>query len=414
MKRVLVISNGCFSLNDSNGRTLAKLFSGATPDKLAQLYIYGTPDFSVCSKFYRITDKDALKSFITRKSYGGEVVDEPKQSEAPSVAKSNRKGKKTPFKMLLREMAWKFSNCFKGNFGVWLKAFSPEEILLFAGDSAFLMNIAANVAREFNIPITIYSTEDYYFKKYNYVTKHKSLFFNIFKRFLEKSYENVEKYVKHGFFNTDMLTDMYSSGFGFPCSCMYARSDMDFKPSYEPAEPGNVKVSYLGNLGLKRHIPLCELADALAKVAPGTKLNVYGSAKPEVEQELRANPNVNFNGFVDYEQVVEIMHSSDLLIHSEYSDEYNNLDLKAAFSTKIPDSISSGTPLLIYANEELACTDFVIKNKCAFVVKDKTELEEVLRTSLFDKEKRVEVIEYAEKARNEFFVSDNSLTACFD
>ena len=413
MKKVLVISNGCFSLTDSNGRTLAKLFSGYDPQKLAHLHTYGTPDFNVCSNYYKISDKDALKSFLTRKPCGGVVVNDHKQTEAAPAVGYARKGKKTPFKMLLRELAWKYSRCRSGAFVEWLKAFSPEEILLFAGDGAFLMDLASFVAKEFNIPVTIYSTEDYCFKDYNYVTKRKSLFYSIFKRNLDKAYLNVEQYVKQGFFNTDLLTEMYASRFSFPCSCMYARSDMEFKPRYAPADMTSVNVAYLGNLGLNRHIPLCELADALAKIAPGARLNVYGSAKPDVEKALKDNPNVDFKGFVDYEQVVSIIHNSDLLVHTEYYDDYNLLDLKVAFSTKIPDSISSGTPLLLYANESLACTDFVIKNQCAFVATSKNELEEVLEKALSSEEERRRIIDNAEQVKARCFTAESPMIEFF-
>lgn len=414
MKRVLVISNGCFSLTDSNGRTLAKLFSGYDPEKLAHLHTYGTPDFNVCSNYYKISDKDALKSFITRKPCGGVVVNENKQIDAVPVVGYARKGKKTPFKMILREFAWKHSRCRQGALNNWLKEFSPEEILLFAGDGAFLMDLASHIAKEFNIPITVYSTEDYCFKDYNYITKRKSLFFSIFKRILDKSYKNAEKYIKHGFFNTDMLTRMYADRFSFPCSCMYARSDMDFKPAYKTADITKVKVSYLGNLGLNRHIPLCDIADALAKVAPGARLSVYGSAKPEVEQALKENINVDFKGFVNYEQVVSVIHNSDLLVHTEYDDPYNLLDLKAAFSTKIPDSISSGTPLFIYANENLACTDFIIKKRCAFVATHKSELEDVLEKALLSETERRKILDNAEKVRTECFTAESPMIEYFE
>ena len=414
MKRVLVISNGCFSLTDSNGRTLAKLFNGYDPQKLAHLHTYGTPDFNVCNNYYKISDKDALKSFLTRRPCGGIVKNENKRVEVAPTVGYARKGKKTPFKMILREMVWKFSKCRQGDLIKWLEDFSPEAILLFAGDGAFLMDLASHIAEKFNIPVTIYTTEDYCFKDYNYITKRKSLFFKFFKKFLDKSYKNAERYIKQGFFNTDMLTDMYAQGFSFPCSCMYARSDMEFKPTYAPVDMTNVRVSYLGNLGLNRHIPLCDIADALANIATGAKLDVYGSAKPEVEQALKSNPNIDFKGFVDYEQVVAIIHNSDLLIHTEYDDPYNLCDLKAAFSTKIPDSISSGTPLFIYANENLACTDFIIKKQCAFVATRKNELEDVLKKALSSENERRKILDNAEKVRSECFTAESPMIEYFE
>lgn len=57
--------------------------------------------------------------------------------------------------MPLREVRWKFSDCSKGRFEIWFEEFSPEKISLFACVCAFKKNIAANAAREFNLPITI-------------------------------------------------------------------------------------------------------------------------------------------------------------------------------------------------------------------------------------------------------------------
>jgi hypothetical protein len=276
------------------------------------------------------------------------------------------------------------------------------------------MDCARIVAEKFNIPVVIYTTEDYCFKDYNYLTKRKSLFYNAFYNNLKKSYKKLEPYVAKGFFNTPMLTDCYSSEFSFPCECLYARSDIDFRPSAVATDRENIRVSYLGNLGLKRHIPLMELADALSRVSVGAVLDVYGAADEEVKSAFDGNPNVSYKGFVNYEEVVKIIHDSDLVVHAEYDEPFNLRDLKAAFSTKIPDSISSGTPLLMYANESLACTDFLIRNRCAFVATNKEMLDDVIRDALFDESKRAEVIATAERVCKEYFVSNDPMVNYFN
>ena len=69
MKKLLVISNGCFSLTDSNGRTLEKLLKDYDPENLAQVFTYGTPDFDMCENYYRVTDKDVIKALFKGKAY---------------------------------------------------------------------------------------------------------------------------------------------------------------------------------------------------------------------------------------------------------------------------------------------------------------------------------------------------------
>ena len=179
MKRVLVVSNGCFSLTDSNGRTLSKLFSGYDPSCLAQVFTYGTPDFGVCKNFYKMTDKSALKALITRRS-GGYPLENVEILQNSSLAPIRKKTKRTPFRKYIRELVWKYSGWYKGQFMEWLEDFSPEAVLVFAGDGGFIMDCARIVAERFHIPVIIYTTEDYYFKDYNYLTKNKSLFYKIY------------------------------------------------------------------------------------------------------------------------------------------------------------------------------------------------------------------------------------------
>lgn len=275
------------------------------------------------------------------------------------------------------------------------------------------MDAAREVAKRYNIKITIYTTEDYYFKGYNYLTRRKSLFYNVFIRSLKKAYKKAEPFVKKGFFNTPLLTKCYDDEFSFDCECIFAKSDIDFKEASAKVDKNSVRVSYLGNLGLNRHLPLIEIANALSEISPAAKLDVYGSATEIVQDALCANENIAYKGFVSYEDVVKIIHESDLVVHAEYDEPFNLLDLKAAFSTKIPDSISSGTPLLVYANENLACTDFVIKNQCAFVAKNSSELKNTLNEALFNEEKRGQIIAQSKKVKDEYFTNETSLTACF-
>ncbi len=143
-------------------------------------------------------------------------------------------------------------------------------------------------------------------------------------------------------------------------------------------------------------------------------LDVYGAADAEVKNIFDSNPNISYKGFVNYKDVVDIIHSSDLVVHAEYDEPFNIRDLKAAFSTKIPDSVSSGTPLLMYANENLACTDFLVRNKCSFVATNKDELESVIEEALFNEEKREQVISVAKKIREEYFVSDDPMVKYFN
>lgn len=401
MKRILVISNAAFSNTDSNGRTVANMFLGYEKESLAQFCTYGTPEFSVCDNFYRVTDGEALKSFLKQREFGGIVKNTDSSFNAVPNAK---RGKKTPLKLLLRETAWKYGGWWGEKFKGWIKEFSPEVIFICVANNAFMLNIATKIAKCYNIPIVVYSTEDYYFKDYNYITKKPSLFYKIYLAKLRKAYKNMEPLVVKGIFNTPFLAELYAKEFSYPCEYVFAKSNIDFIDNSIAKKEDNKRISYLGNMGVGRHKALIEIANALVEINPQYRLDLYGKIpNEEIKREFENCRGINYKGFVSYSEVVEIMHNSDLLIHAECDDEFYKKDLKYAFSTKIADSICSGTPFLIYADASLAETRFLIEEKCGFVVTERELLKEILISALSDSEKRKAIIKNAQAASKKYF-----------
>ena len=412
MKRILVISNACFSNTDSNGRTISKLLSGYEKGNLAQFFVYGTPDFNVCDKYYQVSDKDALNSFVKCKPYGKKVTKADIINKGNDLLLDKNKGnnKKTPLKMILREIAWRFGRWKSKELYNWIFQFNPDIIFINLGDNAFLPDFATGISKKIGIPIVVYSTENYYFKDFNYITKKPSLFYYIFNKIVKSSYKRMEKHVVKGVFNTPLLTDLYASEFDYPCQCVFSKSSIDFKENYKCPEIENIKISYLGNLGVGRHKSLIEIANVLTEISPDLHLDIYGKIpNNEIEVEFNRCVGINYKGFVSYEEVVQVMHNSTLLIHTEINDEFYNKDLKYAFSTKIADSICSGTPLFLYANKELAETDFLLKENCAFTVTEIKELKNALNTAIFNEEKRKNMISNAYKTAKTYFKKKEEL-----
>lgn len=413
-RKVLIISNACFSNTDSNGRTLSQLFSDFPSDELAQFFVYGTPDYSICQDYYKVTDHDALMSFLKQKEKGS-VVKEKLSTVQCSDASSTRKKKKTPQKMLLREVVWKFGRWNGENLNQWLENIQPKCVFLFLADNIFLLELAHKVATKYGIPIIVYSTEDYYFKKYNYITKKRSIAYKIFYGRLKKAYHRIEKCTVKGIFNTQELAMEYGKVFNFPCEVLYAKSNIDFiENSKTLTDHKLIKVSYLGNMGLNRHKALIELANAFNELDSNIKLNVYGKIPESARKELLENPNILYKGFISYEEVVRVMHDSTLLVHVEYDGVFYNRDLKYAFSTKIADSVCSGTPFLIYAPEMLAETEFLKRHECAFVVSYARDLKNRLQTALFNEKERKNVLKNAREVKESIFKNRNELKKVVD
>lgn len=413
MKRTLVIANACFSDSISNGRTLARLFEGSEKEKLAQFFVYGQPDFKVCSNLYRVTDRDAMYSLFSRKTCGGivDLSDTERGKETEAVITPKRK---TPFKMLIREIVWMLGSWKRGYLWKWLDDFKPERICLFVANNIFLIRLAVSIAKKYRIPIVVYTTEGYCFMNFNYLTNRFSLFYSIYYNWLYGTYKKLSQYVTQGFFNSTLLRDRYEEIFHYPCSCVMNTSKINYFDNYAVKSEKPVKVSYLGNLGLNRHKALIEIGDALQEINKSYYLEVYGTLlNQEMADEFQRCKGVRYCGFIPYDEVVKTIHSSTLLVHVEWNDARMNRDLKYAFSTKIADYVCSGTPMLLYASEELAETVFLKENDCAFIVHEREKLKEVLERALADEEERKRIIEKARGTKEQFLLGNNKFIQAF-
>lgn len=398
MKRTLVISNAAFSKTTSNGRTLERLFDGYDKDSLAQFYTYGEPDFEFCDNYYHVSDRDALKSLI-KLNINGQINDSIAPTQADlNPSDLNKKRQKTPLDLLIRECVWEIGHWDNKILKKWIDSFNPEQICVFVANNIFLLELATKLAAKREMPIYVYSTEAYYFMDFNYLKVGPDFLFKLHWSLLRKSYKAMSKYVNKGYFNSNLLADTYSKEFGYACSCIMNDSEINYQKNYAVKPIEETRVSYLGNLGIMRHKALIEIATELQKIDRRLKLDVYGKIPNEnVRGELEACQGINYKGMIPYDEVVEVIHASSLLVHAEYNSPQMNRELKYGFSTKIADSIASGTPLLMYASDELISTKFLCEEQCAFVAQNRKMLAETLLKALFDEVSRKNV---AEKAIN--------------
>lgn len=405
-KKLLIISNAAVTDSESNGRTIKNLINGWDKEKLAQFCTYGNPDLNTVPNCYRVTDSQALKSLLKFRAFGGVVAEKDISQAAGENSSQNRKKvRKTPFSMLLRELVWSLGLLESKSFKNWLDEFNPEAVFVFMGDSSFLLNIAMDIAKKKNIPLFVYSCENYYFKDFNYLTKRKSLFYALMHYKYVKTVKKLSRKAKSFMFISEALMDCYKREFP-NISADFIMTASELKDL--EIKNGNL-ITYAGNLGIGRHKALIEIGNALQGIDKSLKISLYGKfPNSQIETETLSCEGIAYKGLVPYSEVVEAIQNSRLLIHTEYNDDFYLKDLKYAFSTKISDCITSGVPFFCYAPKELPFTDFLKKNDCAFVAHNNDELTETLKTALSDKEKRQEKVNNAKKTAEKYFNADKN------
>lgn len=375
--RLLVISNNSLSNNNSNGRTLSGFLYGRSKASIAQIYISGEiPQSEVCDRFFRITDNDVIKGFKHRKNVGNEVQNS-QESILNSSSDSGKKVKKTVFTIMARDFIWNTGIWYSEKLKNWIDDFKPQAILFFAGESTLTFNMTLKISKVYNLPIIVFNSEGYYFNDKNYLKRSKAsaVLYPIFHRRFVKAFNRLMERTKFIIHANNKLKNDYDACFDVPSVALYTSTNIQRK-SFKPISE-KPRISYLGNLGVDRHISLCELAEALQSINKSYKIDVYGKPPYEdIKKALEDCEGINYKGVVPYEEVVKIMHESDLLVHTENFSEFTVRDLKYAFTTKIADSLACGTCFFVYAPAELACAEYLKDITC--VVSDKSELKEKL------------------------------------
>ena len=173
--KILVVSHNVFSKTSNMGKTLASYFQGIDCSDLAQFYIHSEiPTHNISNNYYRITDKDAIKSILTRKS--GKVFNEQdvrvdlteSRIDTGKTAHLYRKARKrSPLIYFARNLWWSLGKWYTKKLRSWLDDFSPDIVFFASGDYSFTYKIALKIAKSRHIPLVVSCMDDYYFYNKN-------------------------------------------------------------------------------------------------------------------------------------------------------------------------------------------------------------------------------------------------------
>lgn len=394
--RTLVLANNSFSRSNSNGRTLGNLFRGWPTDRLAQFAIMCIdPDFDVCDNYYQVSDVDVIHSVLKgENAVTGTTV---KAGTPESSQRYKGGGGRTAFKTLARNFLWNLGRWRGRRFAQWVDAFNPEVIVLQSGDAAFMHRLAQRLARQRNIPLVIYNTEGYVFFDHNYMRHHWSDFvaFPWFKRQYRRAFRRSLAMAANSVYLNDKLLADHEAFMPHPGSVIYNSSSLEFWQKAAVNVPP--RISYLGNLGIRRPEALAEAAAVLLSMSVDYHIDVYGNANDAAKAVLEAAPGIEYHGAVPYDEVVSTIYASDIILHVEKNDPVLCRELRYAFSTKIADSVCSGTDFVIYAPDNLACSQYARATGAAWQASTPGALREVFEKILSNSPERAAVLANAKQ-----------------
>lgn len=396
--KLLLIAHNCFSKNKNMGKTLSSYFDIWDSNCIAELYFHSeTPTSDLCSNYYRITDTDALKAIILRKSCGKTFssadIDQERsdpRTDRGALAQVYQYGRKrTPLIYILRNAIWKFSAWNTKTLEQWLDDFNPECIFFASGDYSFSYRIALKLSKERDIPLIVCCMDDYYIHNRN---ERSWLGRWQHQRFMKVVHATMEQASCIMTIN-DKMSREYSRLFQKKCYTLYTGAEQKYPPLPDHEKTG---ISYLGNLGFNRNHQLVEIGRALRSISAPEHplyLDVYsGEKNPEILKVLTPENGIRFHGAVSADEVNRIIAKSLAVVHTESFDEENKQRVMYSTSTKIAESLASGTCLIAYGPAEVASMEYLIEHNAAVAVTASEQLEEKLKQALMDADFRKRVI----------------------
>ena len=150
--------------------------------------------------------------------------------------------------------------------------------------------------------------------------------------------------------------------------------------------------TYAGGLHLDRYKPLLEVEKAIKEMDGNARLRICTSNRDRNKyQSLFDSRYTEFINFVPHNEVFRIYQSSDVLIHIESFAPDRMEYTKYSLSTKIPEYMASGKPILLYAPSSIAVFEYVSHGKTGLCAENREMLVESVKKLSKDRELRIQL-----------------------
>lgn len=369
--KVLIISHNLFEITNNIGKTLISLFEGWPKDRICQIYLRNdNPSFEYCENYYQILDKEVAKSIISRKQpVGSEILkqdgstDEPLEASEQSLYQIGNK--RYPIVSLVRDMVWSTQNWKNSALDAWIEKMSPEVILFVPNDYELIYPIALYVQFKCNIPIVPFYMDDAF-----YFTGGISLIDVYRRRRLRKLGHKINELSQSMLVIGPKMAGEYAEIFHKECIPVMNSVIIDSREDSKE-ENNDFVFSYVGNLHSNRWKVLVDIAKKIPPIIDGKKvvLNIYSASvlEKKVLKQFEKNPVLHMKGRVSPNKVPDILKKSDVLIFVEAFDRKSKLSTRLSLSTKIPEYLNSGTPILAVGPQDISAMEYLAGNNLAFV-----------------------------------------------
>lgn len=377
--RILIISANALSTTSNNGKTYRSFIQTIDRYNIAQLYT-GTneyPDENCCMNFYRITDFQLVNSIfkfwepvsnshnklietIKQKGFGG----------LQSTSRVNTLKKQAKNLSYIRDLLWASNKWDNEELNDWITKFNPTHIFAILGNGVSLHKIARCLSKRYNIPLSVYFTDDYVIND-NSTNLIQRLYFKRTRRCYFKTLKIADK----AFVIGEKMKKTYEQFFHREFRILINGIHFDEKEKnsrkYIDSDK-KVVISYIGGLHLNRWKTIIKFARIVDQIIEYKfEIRVFCVSQPskEILTEFEKY-NIHYCGKLTADEVKEETRNSHIMLHVESFDNVNRLYTQYSVSTKIPEYMSSMRGIIAYGPKEIASIQIFSDNNLGCILTD--------------------------------------------
>lgn len=396
MKKVLVVSNNCFSSTRNNGKTLYSFFKNVDEKHIAQLFFKEeSPDIIEKYNYFKITDKDILVKIFNKLGL------KKKQKEDISLKKIENTKNKSEILRLAREILWKTKTWKTSELINWLDEFKPEVIFFCAGDSCFAYDIVNFIQEKYKVKVIVYITDDYILPR-----KCLNIFWWIRRNIIFFKMKKIIKISKEFFIISPKMEEKYQIIFNKKGNLLLNLPEKILsKKIIKNYDFNNLIVVYMGGFHYGRDLILLKIAEVIEDICMKQKINItfqiYSTQKldKEIENKIIRLKKTKFCGSLTKQEVENKLQEDIILLHVESFKRKFIEKTILSFSTKISEYLMSKNIILGVGPKEIASINFLYDPVCC--ITDFNNLEKELEKFFKELPQRSEYLRKYFEVKNE-------------
>lgn len=371
--RVLLVSHHPFETRTATGITLTNMFRGWPKTEISQLYGSNEdPEREACETFHRLPPTSApfdyaLRRLLTRsgrpivqgRSVGAAIPADTKQLTGQQRLHSDMRAAAdiSPVRLDVGTRSW-------------LRSIAPDVVYTPLGNLR-VARVAAQVAEFLHCPVVPHFLDDWPTTLYS-----SGELGGRARTFVDRAIGRVLRRAPVGLaIGPDMAKEFeqrYRIPFVDVMNCVdFEDGSIGDRWIAPVADQTKLQFVYSGGLHLGRDAALREIAEALPvarKAGCDVALTIIGPASEGFNLSRAAGADVEFVGPLRSDQVMERLSAADILVHVESMEPQFRAFTRLSISTKIPQYLASGRPILAYGPAELASMRYLQASGAAAAV----------------------------------------------